>query len=218
MAAKPKSLWYCTSCGAEAPKWMGRCPACGEWNTMVEAPAEKAPKSPAGRTRGLLSATAAVPQRLDEVSGAEELRFRLGNGELDRILGGGMVEGSMVLIGGEPGIGKSTLSLQIPLQCGGLSTLYVSGEESLKQIKLRAQRLGGNAENCLVLSETLLENIIERAREVNPRLLIVDSIQTIYSEALESSAGSVSQVRECAAALLRFAKATTTRCSTTTRR
>ena len=210
MAAKPKSLWYCTSCGAEAPKWMGRCPACGEWNTMVEAPAEKAPKSPAGRTRGLLSATAAVPQRLDEVSGAEELRFRLGNGELDRILGGGMVEGSMVLIGGEPGIGKSTLSLQIPLQCGGLSTLYVSGEESLKQIKLRAQRLGGNAENCLVLSETLLENIIERAREVNPRLLIVDSIQTIYSEALESSAGSVSQVRECAAALLRFAKETAT--------
>jgi len=129
---------------------------------------------------------------------------------MDRILGGGMVEGSMILIGGEPGIGKSTLSLQLPLHCKGLKTLYVSGEESAKQIKLRAQRLGGNDELCLVLSETLLENILLQTKEVNPDLLIIDSIQTIFSQNIESSAGSVSQVRECAAALLRYAKETDT--------
>ena len=150
------------------------------------------------------------PEPLADITFREESRISLGNNELDRVLGGGLVEGSMILIGGEPGIGKSTLSLQIPLFTPDLITLYVSGEESAKQIKLRAQRLGGDDSRCLVLSETLLENIINRARETNPQLIIVDSIQTIYSEALESSPGSVSQVRECAAMLLRYAKETNT--------
>ena len=215
MATKPKTVWYCTSCGNESPKWMGRCPACGEWNTMVEEP--KAPKSAGSggsavpsRNRAILAVEEARPQPLREIDFTDDNRLSLGGGELDRVLGGGLVEGSMVLIGGEPGIGKSTLSLQIPLRCIGLKTLYVSGEESAKQIKLRAQRLGGDDSNCLVLSETLLENILDRAREVQPHLLIVDSIQTIYSEAIDSASGSVSQVRECAAALLRYAKESAT--------
>ena len=212
-SGKIKSVWYCTSCGNESPKWMGRCPACGEWNTMVEEP--KAPRSAsaggvAGRTRAFLDATQARPEPLESISLSEDNRFSIGIAELDRVLGGGMVEGSMILIGGEPGIGKSTLSLQIPLSCPGLRTLYVSGEESAKQIKLRAQRLSGGDSNCLVLSETLLENILAQAREVKPQLLIIDSIQTIYSETIESSAGSVSQVRECASSLLRYAKESST--------
>ena len=210
MATKIKTVWYCTSCGNESAKWMGRCPACGEWNTMVEEP--RAPKSAggggaaSGRSRAYIDASDARPMRLQEIDLSQEGRFSIGIEELDRVLGGGMVAGSMILIGGEPGIGKSTLSLQIPLRCKDLRTLYVSGEESPKQIKLRADRLGGSDEDCFILSETLLENILQQAREIKPALLIVDSIQTIYSEALDSSAGSVSQVRECASALLRYAK------------
>lgn len=147
---------------------------------------------------------------LNDINFSAESRFSIGIAELDRVLGGGMVEGSMVLIGGEPGIGKSTLSLQIPLCCKDLRTLYVSGEESPKQIRLRSERLGGSGDNCMVLSETMLENIVEQAKKTAPQLLIVDSIQTIYSEAIDSSAGSVSQVRECASALLRFAKESNT--------
>jgi DNA repair protein RadA/Sms len=152
----------------------------------------------------------ARPQPLSEINMSEESRFSIGIEEVDRILGGGMVRGSLILIGGEPGIGKSTLALQIPMNCPALKTLYVSGEESLRQLKLRAQRLGSDECDCLVLSETLLENILARAAEVNPDLLIIDSIQTIFSETIESSAGSVSQVRECAAALLRYAKESNT--------
>ena len=208
--AKSKTVWYCTSCGNESAKWMGRCPACGEWNTMVEEPASREASSSkaASRNRSFIDAGQAKPQKLGDISFSEDNRFSICINELDRVLGGGLVEGSLVLIGGEPGIGKSTLSLQIPLRCSSLKTLYVSGEESPKQIKLRAERLGGSGDECLILSETLLENILEQAREVKPGLLIVDSIQTIYSEALDSSAGSVSQVRECAAALLRLAKET----------
>jgi len=209
--AKMKTVWFCTSCGNESPKWMGRCPACGEWNTMVEEPkAEKISSSSASRSRAYISTSDAKPTKLSEISFSDENRFSIGIGELDRVLGGGMVEGSMILIGGEPGIGKSTLSLQIPLFCKNLKTLYVSGEESPKQIKLRAERLGGGSEECLILSETVLEEILNHAREVKPQLLIIDSIQTIYSDAIDSSAGSVSQVRECASALLRFAKETNT--------
>lgn len=215
---KVKTVWFCSSCGNESAKWMGRCPACGEWNTMVEEPKASGRSSGgasggssggglAGRYRAIIASQEAKPMPLGEISFTDESRFRIGIDELDRVLGGGLVEGSMVLIGGEPGIGKSTLSLQIPLHCNGLRTLYVSGEESAKQIKLRAKRLGGDTDSqCLVLSETLLENIIAQAREVKPELLIIDSIQTIYSENIESSAGSVSQVRECASALLRYAK------------
>lgn len=211
--AKAKTVWYCTSCGNEYPKWMGQCPACGEWNTMVEEPkaASSAKAAAPSRTRAYVSTEKdARPQPLSEINMSEESRFSIGIEEVDRILGGGMVRGSMILIGGEPGIGKSTLALQIPMNCPGIKTLYVSGEESLRQLKLRAQRLGSDDCDCLVLSETLLENIIDRTREVNPDLLIIDSIQTIFSEAIESSAGSVSQVRECAAALLRYAKESNT--------
>ncbi|MBP5210865.1 MAG: DNA repair protein RadA [Bacteroidales bacterium] len=208
MSSKIKTVWFCTSCGNESPKWMGQCPACGEWNTMVEEPkAPKSSKSASSRGKAILSAgQQASAQPLASISVSADNRKLIGIGEVDRILGGGLVEGSLVLIGGEPGIGKSTLSLQIPLSNVSLKTLYVSGEESPKQVKLRAGRLGGDDSNCLILSETLLENILAQAMEVSPDLMIVDSIQTIYSESVESSAGSVSQVRECANLLLRYAK------------
>ena len=230
--AKVKKAWFCSACGNESPKWMGRCPACGEWNTMVEEIVSKGSESSAltSRAQSYLQSTGnAKPQPLPQIESGNESRILLGcrtaagaekgvggtescreGNELDRVLGGGMVKGSLVLLGGEPGIGKSTLSLQIPLMNENLRTLYVSGEESAKQIKMRAERLGGVHGNCLVLAETLLENILKEAGEVAPQLLIIDSIQTIYSQNIESSAGSVSQVRECAAALLRFAKETGT--------
>ncbi len=205
--AKQHTSWFCTSCGNESPKWMGRCPACGEWNTMVEEPKRDKKASSGARSRAFVATESdARPLSLEEISLTSENRFSIGLNEVDRLLGGGMVEGSMILLGGEPGIGKSTLALQIPLGCPSLKTLYVSGEESPRQIKMRAMRLGGDSSSCSILSETILENILEQAAEVSPDLLVVDSIQTIYSEALDSSAGSVSQVRECASRLLRYAK------------
>ncbi len=209
--AKERTVWYCTSCGNESPKWMGRCPACGEWNTMVEEPKREKKSSASGRSRAILATGSdARPQLLEDISLSSENRFSIGLQEVDRLLGGGLVEGSMILLGGEPGIGKSTLALQIPLGVASLKTLYVSGEESPRQIKMRAQRLGGETSNCSILSETILENILDQAVGMSPDLLIVDSIQTIYSDALDSSAGSVSQVKECAARLLRYAKETGT--------
>ena len=204
MAGKVKTVWYCTSCGNESPKWMGRCPACGEWNTMVEQPREsRKPASgsaPVGERRR--------PVQLRDISAAGEARISLHNGEVDRILGGGIVPGSLVLIGGEPGIGKSTLSLQIPLHCNDLRTLYVTGEESVNQVKMRAERLGGDAGQCYIFSETLMENILSEARSMMPQLMIVDSVQTMFTETLDSAPGSVSQIKEVAAQLLRFAKET----------
>ena len=216
--AKIKKAWFCTACGNESAKWMGKCPACGEWNTMVEEIVNKADEGVAtSRNRAFIESSNPTPLPLSQISSSNENRISLGNGELDRVLGGGLVEGSLVLIGGEPGIGKSTLSLQIPLYCKHLKTLYVSGEESARQLKLRADRLAPSAsaaasdsDNCLILSETLLENILNQAKQVKPQLLIIDSIQTIYSQNIESSAGSISQVRECAASLLRFAKESNT--------
>lgn len=214
MATKIKTAWFCTSCGNESPKWMGRCPACGEWNTMVEETVATG-KKPVGATSVNSVGPASRPQPLSSVETGGEARISLNNAELDRILGGGMVEGSLVLVGGEPGIGKSTLSLQIPLNCPNLKTLYVTGEESAKQVKLRAERLaaGMGAEasdfsNCLIYSETLMENVIAEARALMPDLMVVDSVQTMYSQAVESSPGSVSQIRETATMLLRFAKET----------
>lgn len=214
MATKIKTAWFCTSCGNESPKWMGRCPACGEWNTMVEETVATG-KKPVGATSVNSVGPASRPQPLSSVETGGEARVSLNNAELDRILGGGMVEGSLVLVGGEPGIGKSTLSLQIPLNCPNLRTLYVTGEESAKQVKLRAERLaaGMGAEasdfsNCLIYSETLMENVIAEARALMPDLMVVDSVQTMYSQAVESSPGSVSQIKETAAMLLRFAKET----------
>jgi DNA repair protein RadA/Sms len=208
--AKVKKAWFCTSCGNESAKWMGQCPACGEWNTLVEEIVSKESNATGSRSVSFLPTTNPKPQPLSQISFNAEERISLGNQELDRILGGGLVAGSMILLGGEPGIGKSTLSLQIPLYNPTLKTLYVSGEESPRQIKLRAQRLGGEHDNCFILSETLLENILNRAKESQPQLIIIDSIQTIYSQTLESSPGSVSQVRESAAMLLKYAKETNT--------
>ena len=213
--AKSKTVWFCKECGNESAKWMGKCPACGAWNSMVEETVVTKSNNSAsagGRARSLLDIENPRPVALKDIDVTAQSRIRIGNEEVERILGGGLVEGSMILIGGEPGIGKSTLSLQIPLHCPELRTLYVSGEESPRQIKLRAERLsnGNLHDNCLILCETLLENILQQAKQVQPQLIVIDSIQTIYSEAVESSPGSVSQVRECAAMLLRYAKASNT--------
>ena len=185
---------------------MGRCPACGEWNTMVEETVAT------GKKTGVQSVTVPgaghKPMSLSEIDSSQENRVSLNNAEVDRILGGGLVEGSLVLIGGEPGIGKSTLSLQIPLNCPSLKTLYVTGEESAKQVKLRAARIGGDDSGCLIYSETMMENILAQARSIMPDLMVVDSVQTMFSQNVESSPGSVTQIRETAAMLLRFAKET----------
>lgn len=202
---QPKTLFYCTECGNETPKWAGRCPACGAWNTVVERP-EPAVK---GKGRSASSRAAAPPKALPvtELGDSVEIRFSTGMGELDRVLGGGAVKGSLVLVGGAPGIGKSTLMLQI---CGKLcrfaKVLYVSGEESQHQLKLRAQRLHVESENLLVLSETGLEEMLEAVNQEQPDVLIVDSIQTLYNDALDSPAGSVSQVKDCTMALMQLAK------------
>ena len=201
---KSKSVWFCTSCGNEFPKWMGQCPACKEWNTLQER--EMISGVSGGRGAQHVPGASRKPVRLKEVEATGEDRISLGSTEVDRLLGGGIVKGSLVLIGGEPGIGKSTLSLQLPLQSPHLKTLYVTGEESVKQVKMRADRLGGDSSNCLIFSETLMDNILAEAEEAAPDLMIVDSVQTMYCSGVESTAGSVTQIKETAARLLRFAK------------
>ena len=207
MAQKIKTAWFCTSCGAESSKWTGRCHVCGQWNTMVEervsADTSKTLKS---THRQQSKKQKPIPVPLIEQSDHE--RITMPSKELNRVLGGGLVAGSMVLIGGEPGIGKSTLVLQNILAIKSRTILYVSGEESAQQIKMRADRIGrsSTADNCFIVCETSLENIMDHVDQVNPGILIVDSIQTIASEAIESAPGSVSQVRECAARLLKYAK------------
>ena len=201
-STKAKTVWFCSNCGNEYSKWMGKCPACGEWNTMVEKEVVTGKRPLAASVPG----AGRKPMPLKDVSTTAEDRVSLGNAEVDRLLGGGIVKGSLVLMGGEPGIGKSTLSLQIPLSCPDLKVLYVTGEESVKQVKMRADRLGGNASNCLIYSETLMDNVLAEAEEVAPDLVIVDSVQTMYCQNVESTAGSVAQVKEVAASLLRFAK------------
>ena len=197
---KTKSVYFGQKCGHESPKWMGKCPSCGEWNTFAE---EKITVSAKGKTS---SKDVAVPKRLSEIEIKEEARMKMPSSELNRVLGGGLVAGSLTLIGGEPGIGKSTLLLQNILSIRNKKILYVSGEESATQLKLRADRLGKLSENTYILCDTLLENIFTQIKKENPELIIVDSIQTIASENIESAQGSVSQVRECAVALLRYAK------------
>lgn len=201
-SAKSKTVFFCSNCGNEYSKWMGRCPACGEWNTMVEKEVVSGKRPVAASVPG----AGHKPMPLKDVSTTAEDRVSLGSSEVDRLLGGGIVKGSLVLMGGEPGIGKSTLSLQLPLSRPELKTLYVTGEESVKQVKMRADRLGGNASNCLIYSETDMDAIIREADSVSPDLLIVDSVQTMYCPGVESTAGSVSQIKEVAATLLRFAK------------
>ena len=206
--AKVKKAFFCKNCGFEAPKWLGRCPSCGEWNTFAEEIIARESGSVPAVAAGPLPA--AKPQRVRDIRESEHVRLDLGNAEVNRVLGGGMVPGSLVLVGGEPGIGKSTLSLQIALAANGLKTLYVSGEESAEQIKMRAARIGIGNDECLIYPETLLENIVAQIAEHRPDLVVIDSIQTIYTDLLDSSAGSVSQIRECAATLLKYAKSTGT--------
>lgn len=202
--AKTKTVFYCTNCGNESPKWQGRCTACGAWNTMVEhvekpVAVGKAKSAPVGMSR--------KPQRIGDVDCGDEIRFSTGMGELDRVLGGGAVAGSLVLVGGAPGIGKSTLLLQICSSlCAGRRVLYVSGEESERQLKLRAQRLGVSSEELYILSETRLSDILEAVEQVGPDILIADSIQTLYNEENESSPGSISQVKDCTMALMQMSK------------
>ena len=203
---KEKSVWFCTNCGNEYPKWMGRCPACGEWNTLVEQKVVTGPKR--SLRKDSVPGEGHSPKYLKDIDSSSEARISLNNAEFDRILGGGIVKGSLVLIGGEPGIGKSTLSLQLPLGCPSLKTLYVTGEESERQVKMRADRLGGDASSCMIFSETLVENIIAEARSTMPDLMIVDSVQTMYTESVDSTPGSVTQIKETASILLRLAKET----------
>lgn len=203
--AKLKSVFFCTQCGNETPKWQGRCPACGQWNTLQEH-IEKPTPVLRGKIPVHLSNQAA-PQRLNEVDSIDEIRFTTGIGELDRVLGGGAVAGSLVLVGGAPGIGKSTLLLQICNSlCSDRKVLYVSGEESEKQLKLRAQRISALPEQLYILSETNLSNILAATDKLSPDVLIVDSIQTLYNEDSDSTPGSVSQVRDCTMAMMHLSK------------
>ncbi|HVD60018.1 MAG TPA: DNA repair protein RadA [Gemmatimonadaceae bacterium] len=220
MSPKSKTIYRCTSCGADHPKWAGRCDVCGEWNSLVEESVARtgasAGKGNARRVAGAHSfgegGQEVTPLRLGDVAGSAEPRWKTGLAEFDFVLGGGIVPGSMILIGGEPGIGKSTLLLQVAarLENNGQRTLYVSGEESALQVKLRAERLDDSADNVLILGETLLETVIATATRLRPSALVVDSIQTVFTADLESAPGSVGQVRECAARLMRFAKETGT--------
>lgn len=205
--SKIKTAWFCSACGNESPKWAGRCPACGEWNTMTEERITETSKKT--QNRHWVSGTNA-PVAVSDIVAAEEARIRMPSTELNRVLGGGLVSGSLVLIGGEPGIGKSTLVLQNILAIKSKKVLYVSGEESAAQLKMRADRIGRGSENVFIVCETSLETIFSHLDKMSPELLIIDSIQTIFSESLESAAGSVSQVRECAARLLEYAKRTAT--------
>jgi len=210
MAAKAHSVFRCTECGAEQPKWTGRCDACGEWNTLVEEVVRPAAKQARGHggTGARAAAGGAVPVRLADLSAEAVPRYRTGLAEFDYVLGGGIVPGSLVLVGGEPGIGKSTLLLQVAarLEAAGIATLYASGEESPDQVRLRADRLEEPAGRVHVLAETVLERVIEHAIRLDSRVLVVDSIQTAYTADLEGAPGNVGQVRECAARLMRFAK------------
>lgn len=201
--AKQTIQYICSSCGAKAPQLLGRCPVCGEWGTYEE---EVVASSSSKHTLSVSLGGHAKAQRLHEVSATEEMRIDMHNGELNRVLGGGLVPGSLVLIGGEPGIGKSTLALQVLLQMGDKRTYYASGEESVKQIKLRAERLAGDATNLFISSDTSLEHILEQVNEIAPEVVVIDSIQTIGTETIDATIGSLSQVRECAAKILEFAK------------
>ena len=213
--AKDKIAYVCSNCGQESPKWIGKCPACGQWNTFKEIKVAPSSTPKTAAVRGGLHAGASAQSsalhvgkvlRLRDISSKDDPRIDMHDAELNRVLGGGLVPGSIVLLGGEPGIGKSTLSLQTMLNMPEKRILYVSGEESAHQLKMRAERLGGENENFLLLTENSLETIFDHIKEVQPELIVIDSIQTISTEDVESSAGSIAQVRECASALLRFAK------------
>ena len=203
--AKTKTAYVCTECGYDSPKWYGKCPSCGSWNTMAE---ELLREEKAGKSAGMfVPGSGSKPMRLKEIIGTEDARFSTGIGELDRVLGGGMVKGSLVLVSGAPGIGKSTLLLQACRSlCERSCVLYVTGEESLAQIKMRADRLGIDGDNLLICAETQIDQILSSAAGLKPSVMIVDSIQTMLNTELQSAPGSITQVRECTMQLLQFAK------------
>ncbi|WP_298504149.1 DNA repair protein RadA [uncultured Maribacter sp.] len=206
--AKTKTAYFCQNCGTQYAKWVGQCSACKEWNTVVEEVIQKEEKKD-WRTPTNTSKRIAKPLRVNEISTEKEIRLNTFNIEFNRVLGGGLVPGSLVLIGGEPGVGKSTLLLQIALKLP-YKTLYVSGEESQKQIKMRADRINPQSENCLILTETKTQNIFKQIEATEPDIVVIDSIQTLHSDYIESAAGSISQIRECTTELIKFAKETNT--------
>ena len=205
--AKTKTTFYCQNCGAQFPKWVGKCNVCGEWNTVVEEVIEKEEKR--NWKQKNTSKRTNKPLKIRDISVTQEDRINTNNHELNRVLGGGLVNGSVVLLGGEPGIGKSTLILQIALLMQ-YKVLYVSGEESQSQIKLRAERLAGNNDHCLILTETKTQNIFKNIEEIVPDVVVIDSVQTLYTDYIEASPGSISQIRETTAELIKFAKETNT--------
>lgn len=203
--AKVKTAFFCQNCGTEFPKWQGKCSACGEWNTLAE---ELKPTKADRRSNlwGKKEAQASKPVKLNEVRADQFERTILKDDELNRVLGGGLVAGSVILVAGEPGIGKSTLLLQLALEQSNMKVLYVSGEESRQQIRMRAKRLGMDQSECFLQNDTQTQQIARDAQEIEPELIIIDSIQTLYSERIESAPGTISQIRECAAELIRYAK------------
>lgn len=206
--AKLKTTFFCQNCGSQFSKWQGQCTACKEWNTIAEEVLQKAEKV-SWKTTETTSNRAPKSQRIADISSVSEARLNTKNNELNRVLGGGIVPGSLILLGGEPGIGKSTLMLQIALQLP-YKTLYVSGEESAQQIKMRADRIHPNSETCYILTETKTQNIFKQIAELNPDIVVIDSIQTLYTDYIESSPGSISQIRETTTELIKFAKETNT--------
>jgi DNA repair protein RadA/Sms len=203
--AKTKTTYFCQNCGYQSSKWLGKCPSCGEWNTFVEEIISKSDDKKHGIKKGERKSH---PVAINQITSEKEQRTDTRNAELNRVLGGGLVSGSVVLIGGEPGIGKSTLLLQTALNMKGLRILYVSGEESKQQIKMRADRIGIENDNCYILNETFTTDIFKEIESLQPEIVIIDSIQTLYTDTLDSSPGSISQIRETAAELMRFAKST----------
>lgn len=206
--SKTKTTFFCQNCGTQYSQWMGQCKTCNEWNTIVEEVIEKGEKEKPWRSDELVKQTDFGIRNIKEIAENSETRIDTQNGELNRVLGGGLVNGSVVLMGGEPGIGKSTLMLQVALHLQNIKTLYVSGEESGSQIRLRAERIGIKSDNCFVLTETNTQKIFKQLKKIEPQLVVIDSIQTLHTQYVESSPGSISQIRECASEMIRYSKET----------
>ncbi|MEZ5198429.1 MAG: DNA repair protein RadA [Bacteroidales bacterium] len=204
--AKTKTIFFCQNCGAQSSKWIGRCPACNEWNTYVEEIVQR--ESDKNNSFSRLGKSSNIPHKISEIEAGKDTRINTNNQELNRVLGGGLVQGSLILVGGEPGIGKSTLMLQIALYLKGMRVLYITGEESEQQIKMRADRVGQENEDCYILAETSTQSIFQHIEKLQPQMVVVDSIQTLHTDIIDSSAGSISQIKECASEFQKFAKLT----------
>lgn len=202
--ARTNTVFFCQNCGAQSSKWIGRCPSCGEWNTYVEEIIQH--ETSKNKSPFKAHKNSPKPQKIEEIKSGAEIRINTSDHELNRVLGGGLVSGSLVLVGGEPGIGKSTLMLQVALNLKGIKVLYVTGEESEQQIKMRAERIGIVNPDCYVLAETITQNIFQHIEHLQPGMIIVDSIQTLHTDYIDSSAGSISQIRECASEFQKYSK------------